>query len=134
NLEREESRRNWDDVDDALRQAERLSPLPPSVAILRADYLANQRKFAEATDSLIKRYDKKASRPVEVWVALAGLEDWQGQPAKAKEYLDDARTHVGDSVDLRLARADHLVRQNQGKARDELLALGTDADRFAVAD
>jgi tetratricopeptide (TPR) repeat protein len=142
NLEREESRRNWDEVDDALKQAERLKPLPVSVAILRADYRANQDKtdnarFDNAGRYLAEMFPDQKARPAEVWVALSALEEQRGQPAKALAILDEAEQLVGDRVELRLARAGYLVRQGQGKARDALLALAKDIDdedEFSIAD
>lgn len=134
NLEREESRRDWQEVDYALRQAEQLQPLPTAVAILRADLLANQRKFDQARESLLNRYPDGAKRPAEIWGALATLEEMQERPNVALDLLSDARRLIGDSVDLRLTRAGYFVRKGQGQAREELLALADGADQFPVVD
>jgi tetratricopeptide (TPR) repeat protein len=134
NLEREEGRRNWDEVEDALKLAEQLEPLPTSVAILRADYHANRKELDKARHSLQNRYPDEKSRPTEIWVALAALEEWQGEPAKALAILDGAQRISGDKVELRVAKANHLVRHGQDKAREALLALADNAGGFAETD
>jgi predicted Zn-dependent protease len=136
--ERDPSNRNWDEVQTALNQANELAkglkPKPIALAILDADYLANLGKIADARKSLEGSYPDQASRPAEVWVALAAMDDLQGQTAEALACLDDAQRLGGDRVELRLARANHLVRHGEGKANDALRALANDVDRFTDVD
>jgi len=134
NLEREAARRNWEEVDDAVRQAELLRPFPPSVAILRAECLAHQRKFDDAQASLVGRYPDRMARPAEIWVTLAALEEWQDHLDEAQDCLDDARRLADDAVELRLARARLVVRLAEGQTRDALLVLADNIDDFSVAD
>jgi predicted Zn-dependent protease len=136
--ERDPAKRNWEEVENALDQvkelAKGLKPKPTSVAILEADYLATKENIDNSRKFLEGSYPDQASRPAEVWVALATLEDWQGRSAKALACLDDALRFGGDRVELRLARANHLVRRGEGKANDALRALAQDVDRFSDAD
>src|SRR5262249_29489649 len=98
NAEREDKQRNWAEVEDALRQAEKLrvrsteeepqQDLPPTlVAILQADYLANRGKFKEAQELLEVRYSDRMCRPAEVWAALSAQQEWQGHVDEALHYL-----------------------------------------------
>src|SRR5262249_18020175 len=95
---------------------------------------ASQRPLEDARRYLEGQYPEQKSRPAEVWVALAALEERQGQPEKALACLDDAQRLGGDRVELRLARAGHLVRNGEGKGNDALLALADGTDRFSDAD
>ncbi|HEY1376194.1 MAG TPA: tetratricopeptide repeat protein, partial [Gemmataceae bacterium] len=143
-LEVEEANRNWPEVDRALTDAERLRPLPPAVAVLRAEYLAlsPQKDFAAARAALVGPFGDPKTRPPEVWVGLSALEVWQDRMDAALAVLDDAQRQCGDGVELRLARARywvHWVRRGpdqarKDRARESLLPLAGGTDKFPAAD
>jgi tetratricopeptide (TPR) repeat protein len=130
NLGRAEDQRNWPEVDGALAQAERLQPLPPLVALLRAEYFAAQGQFDKARKSLTDRYGDPKARPPEVWAGMALLEERQQHPSAALALLDEARRQFGDVAELRLARANYWVRNGRDKAATVLPPLAEGLDRF----
>jgi tetratricopeptide (TPR) repeat protein len=136
NLQRKPENRSWVEVEDALEKAEQLKPLPTSIAILKADFLISAKgaTFEDAERYLEREYPDQKSRPADVWVTLATLEERQGHLAKALACLDDAQRLGGDQVEFRLARAGHLARHGEGKVKDDLLALEKGGDRFPDPD
>jgi tetratricopeptide (TPR) repeat protein len=93
----------WDDVKVALDRADAANPGAADLPILRAEAQAGMKQFdaARATlDSAKERYSDK----VEIWIALAGLSQKQGNDQEASAWLDQAAKKFGDRPDLELAR------------------------------
>jgi tetratricopeptide (TPR) repeat protein len=118
---RQEAQPNWEEVNDLLTWAAKEHP-STEITILQAEVDADQGDFAAAQQKLEKIGDK-GSRPVEVWVALAALEDRQRRPADALALLDEAERRLGDRVELRLARIRHWGASRSDEARKELVLL-----------
>ncbi len=118
---RQEAQPNWEEVNDLLSWAAKNHP-STEITILQAEANADQGNFTSAQEKLEKVGDK-ASRPVEVWVALAALEDRQRRPADAIALLDEAERRVGDRMELRLARIRHWGTRRDDEARKELVLL-----------
>jgi tetratricopeptide (TPR) repeat protein len=123
-------RPNWDEVDDALKVAERLEPLPVDVVLLRAESLARQKKYPEAVAKLLKDRGDEKSRPVEIWIGLAGIEQLQGRSDKALELLDQAEKLLGDQAKLRLARIRHWATRDKAQAAEPLAKMGRGLEKF----
>ncbi len=135
NLSLPPERRDWTEAEALLRDA------PPDVRdrvesrLLLVDLLAlsGRPKEAEAEAEAACR-----DRPKEVrfWLARAALagRGAKADPAKAQAVLDEAEKQLGDSVDLRLARADRLAGKPPAEARWELLRLEDKAGDFPAAD
>lgn len=108
NLSKEPKSRNWQAVSQLLDEAEKQLPQSVAVPVLRAEaeYLQGNTAAAE-----LVLQEARNARPEEspFWVASAMLAS-RGDDGlnKAVQLLDEAEEHVGDSVDLRLARARFL--------------------------
>jgi tetratricopeptide (TPR) repeat protein len=143
-------RPDWEEVGQALAQAERLWPPPAEVVLLRAEALAAQKKYEEARAHIFAtllragpffpgqtRPELIASTlllqrrpPVGCWVALAFLDETQKRPESALATLDEAERLFGDRVELRLARAQLWARRGGTEARGNLGKLARGLEKF----
>jgi predicted Zn-dependent protease len=145
NFDREQP--NWDEVMDAIAQAERLRPLPDEVVLLRLEALAMQKKYDEAraylqSVVLRSRFVLPAGGPqiltsaallqnklpVTYYLASAALEELEGRQSRALEFYDRAEADLGPLLVLRLARIAYWSRQGGPRALEALdkLAQGRD--------
>ncbi|HEX4589649.1 MAG TPA: tetratricopeptide repeat protein, partial [Gemmataceae bacterium] len=109
--------RRWSDVDRALAHAESvLKPPPPALILLRADYWSCRGDFGRGHAGLVAAYPDPKGRPIEIWAALAVLEERQGRPDAALGVLDEAQRACGDGVETRLARARYWLRRGPPQA------------------
>jgi cellulose synthase operon protein C len=115
---RQQAQPDWDEVNNLLTWAAKEHP-STEITILQAEADADQRHFKAAQEKL-EKIGAKGSRPVEVWVALAALEDRQSRPADALALLDEAERRLGDRVELRLARIRHWGARRSDEARKAL--------------
>ncbi|QJW93352.1 tetratricopeptide repeat protein [Frigoriglobus tundricola] len=124
--------RNWSRFEESLGAAPARTP---EIIVYQADALAARGRGAEATKGLEEWLDanKKNARAAGVWVALARLKDG-GRAESAAAVLDRAQKEIGDSVDVRLARAGLLVARAKPPTPDEFAALAAGADRFPKPD
>lgn len=114
-LRRPAEARNWDPF-SANESGSLVATIGPvdersdEIVITYAQALAAQGERAKAVEQLQKILDKKPESLLAAvaWVNLARIRE-SGRPEAALAVLDDAQKQVGDSVDLRLARADVLV-------------------------
>ena len=129
NLRRTPSERDWQGVAESLDQAARATPDSVHVPILRAEVLVAQGQLEAAEESLVAAHDAQPEA-VELWVALAALaqraQDWE----RAAELLDETEKRLGDSAELRLARATYLVRHLGEDASAPLIRLATNTEDF----
>src|SRR5262249_4271641 len=134
---------NWDEVDEAVREAERLSPRPPALALLRAEERIRRGHFDEARNVLastilswlpvsvgLSRPELALAaalpppRPLAVlWVALAEVEERAGSPGAALARLDEVARRFGDIAEVRVARIRHWERRSGPDASKALAAL-----------
>ena len=126
-------RPDWREVDKVLAESEQLRPRPIQVVILRAEYYVGQKQFDRARAVLEAESTADGRRPVEVWVALAELEERQGNPA-APAVLAEAERQLGDRVELRLARARYCGRHPGAEARADLARLVPGMEKFSRED
>jgi cellulose synthase operon protein C len=125
---------DWTEVDAALTRAEGALP-STAVVILRAESLAARKEYARARAELERvPDDEKKPRPIEVWVAMAVLEERRGSRGAVLPLLEMAEKKLGDSVELRLARAQHWATEKGPTARDALSRLSENTTRFTEED
>jgi tetratricopeptide (TPR) repeat protein len=118
---RQEERPDWREINELLAWAVKNHP-STDITLLQAEVDADQGDFAAAQQKLEKLGDK-VSRPVEVWVALAALEDRQRRPADALALLDEAERRLGNRVELRVARIRHWSARRDDEAQKQLAQL-----------
>jgi tetratricopeptide (TPR) repeat protein len=135
NLQR--GQRDWNAVNEALDRAAKAVPDAPEVVLLRAEVLAANNQLTEARKLLDEARAKKPKQ-IEFHTALAALCARQGESAAAEQILAEAEKQAGDSIELRLARAWHLVNDRSTAKREEasaaLAGLLQNQDRFSSED
>lgn len=146
NLRRNASERDWEKpalllkeikqvdaekVKDGNLRGEILSA-QVSVPILGAEILLAQDEESEAED-LLKTARDRSPKTVEFWLGLAALADRRENWEQAGKILDDAQAALGDSVEIRLARARHLVNRNADDVKELLHELAK-ADASFTSD
>lgn len=131
-------RPNWNQVDQVLglaeQQPEKVRPAPATLALLRAEVLAARQYYDEARRRLEDGNADKKARPAAIWIGLAGLEMHRGKANAALAILDEATKHLGDRVELRIARARYLARRGGHETTKALAQLGQDIDQFPGPD
>jgi tetratricopeptide (TPR) repeat protein len=100
------------------------------VILLRAEALAARKDYDRARAELEQAVDGNKLRPVQVWVALAALEERRGHADAVLPLLDQAEREQGDCVELRLARAQHWAERKGSAALESLNRLAEDTTRF----
>jgi tetratricopeptide (TPR) repeat protein len=121
---------DWAEVSLLLDQAATLRPVPPDVALLRAEVLAAQSRVGEAAELLLKEYPDKRARPVEIWVGLSVLSERREKADEVLALLQEAEHLLGDRVELRLARAGWWVRRGGPQAVQALRDLEARTEQF----
>jgi tetratricopeptide (TPR) repeat protein len=124
---------NWKLIEQELRAAEALDPQAPEVPILRAE-IAFAQGQKDRADVVLAEALNKQPRQAQLWIARALLVESLGDPKKAAALLDEARVKAGDSVDLRLARAQLLARSAPRKTMPDLKSIEDGAGRFNPQD
>jgi tetratricopeptide (TPR) repeat protein len=132
-LRKPPANRNWaklDSEDTLGRPGEQSS----EVLILHAQGLAIRGEKGKAIEVLNKVLkDTNNTSTSAAWVALARIQE-AGKPEAALLVLDDAQKQVGDTVDLRLARADILVFRAKPPTAAEFETLGAGVEKFSKPD
>jgi tetratricopeptide (TPR) repeat protein len=125
--------RRWQQVEQELDAAEKEQPGSAEATLLRADLRLAQDQPAQAEKAL---RDGLAQKPksVVLWAALATLAERRKDPAGARRILDEAGQKVGDTVELRLARAGFFAARPKKEAVPALAALENGAAKFAGLD
>ena len=128
-IRKPQENRNWAkfDSEDTLgppeqRTSDVLIPYVQGLAI------RGERDKALAILNELKK-DKKNPSIAAIWVTLARIQE-AGKPDAALLVLDEAQKEIGDSVDLRLARADVLIYRAKPPTPAEFEALGNGADKY----
>ena len=125
--------RNWDEFERVLGP----KPYAPEIEVLAANALFLQKKPAEAIQQLSAALVTDPKQ-VQSWLSLALLRGLQDPDAGLKT-LDEAEKKIGDSVDLRLLRAQMVTRDPKSFDLPKLLTLAErgvtefpPADRFRL--
>ena len=132
NLRKNESERDWKQVEKVLDQAEKATPDAVQIPILRAEILVAQNRTADA-EKLLEKAIAKNPKQMELTAVLASLAERQQDWTKTEAILKSLEKSSGDTVDHRLAQAQYLVRRHGAKAGDSLRKLAENVDRFSDA-
>lgn len=122
NLRLPEAERRWEDVNQALDQAERSMKDSPEVAITRANILISRGQVGTAQVLLQQARERFADR-VEFPLMLAALAERTGQAKEAVDLLDEAERRLGRRVDIDMARAALWGTRGGPRAAEALAAL-----------
>jgi tetratricopeptide (TPR) repeat protein len=133
NLSLPRPQRRWEEVEQALNDAEREAPRSTEVRLLRVQAWTAQDRFAEA-QALLAQGRKEEPRQADFWAAEAGLALRRQQLEKAVEILDEATRQLGDHVELRLARAWYWGQRGGPEAAPQLRRLAEGLDAFSAED
>jgi tetratricopeptide (TPR) repeat protein len=128
-------RREWAEVETLLDEAPPAVRALPEHRLTAIDLLALSGKLDEAIASADEAC-KLQPNEVRFWLARAALADHgeRPDPLKALAVLAEAQGSVGDTVELRLARAERLVGLPPDDARGPLRALEKNGDQFPAAE
>ncbi|MCE5302575.1 MAG: tetratricopeptide repeat protein [Planctomycetaceae bacterium] len=131
NIRKPASQRNWQNVEAVLDRATKMLPSSEAgkIAILRADMLTAQDHLAEA-EAVLEEARKKQPDQIEIWVSLTLLYERQENWQKAETLLADAEKTFGDTVPLRLAKAQYIVRRYGQKTDGRLRKLSENTSHF----
>lgn len=126
---------NWKEVKDALDRAAAVLPKSAEVPVLRAEaLLAENPALVNRVRKMLETAQAEQPGQVEPWIALAGLDEYEGNRDAARRRLEEVRQKVGDRLELRLALARHWARHGGDGARQALGELEKDLGRFPEAD
>ena len=137
NLRVDPAARNWEPVNKLLDEAEKATPESSQIPVLRAEILVAQDR-AEDAGKLLANVREKDPKKAEIWSVMASLAQRQGNWDAAEKVLDEAEKASGDTVDVRVARAQYLIRRYAADAKDRVRALAentakwTDAQRLQL--
>ncbi len=118
------------DAEEYLKVADQLLPDNAEVALVRSQGLTAQNRFDEA-EAVLRKAREKHPKKTELWTGhLALLLRRGGDPAAARAVLDEAQAQLGDTVELRLLRAQFWANRPDAEARTSLAALAKEAEQF----
>jgi len=127
-------RRNWQQVEQQLREAEKALPqAAESTALLRVDLLAAQGRLEDAR-LLLSSVQAKEPRNLRYRLALARLTQRQGQGAAALQILDQTEKDLRPSLDIQLARLDYWGREGGSAAQAAVAKLAGNRQQIPAAD
>lgn len=133
NLRLPANQRSWGEVQRALDEAKKV-PDAGDLPLLQAEVFAAQDKFVEA-EAELDGARKKHPDQLEPLIALANLAERQGKEEAAVVALfDEAEKKLGDSVELRLARAAYWARHDSSKGHPKLMQLTRGLDSWKAED
>jgi tetratricopeptide (TPR) repeat protein len=114
--------RNWNEVQQELDRARAAQPDSLDAVVLQARVFVFQQQYDKARQELEAARTKFPKR-IEPWTALAELAELRKAPDEAKRLLADAERQLGDSPDLRLARARYWSARPKEEAKNAEAAL-----------
>jgi tetratricopeptide (TPR) repeat protein len=112
-----------------VNEAEQALPGTFEAALLRAELLAAQDRL-EAARRVLESARDHHPKAIELWAALAGLAERQGDPAQTLAVVEEAQRRLGDTVEVRLLRAQYWAQRGGAEARAGLATLLRGADRL----
>lgn len=132
-LRQDEAQQDWTEVEQTLRRAASMNPESSKVIIMSAEVLASQGRVSRAIQFL-ERAQERYPEDIRFVLALASLaekeEDWK----QAEVLLDEAKQNFGDTLVLRLARGQYLVRRYKQAAADRMKQLAGNTGHFKEAE
>jgi tetratricopeptide (TPR) repeat protein len=125
---------DWPTVERLLNEAEKLQPAPVEVGLLRAELLVGRQQFDQARSLLEKNHQDKQTRPVEIWVGLANVEQQRGRADEALALLQEAAQRCGDRLELREARCHYWTRRGGPEAARALDEIGQNVEKLKAEE
>jgi predicted Zn-dependent protease len=133
-LRQPRDRRDWQEVERRLQQAEKALHEPAEeLTLLRSELLTAQGRTEEAR-TLVEAARTKDPRNARYRVALASIAQVQGHAALATQILDQAEKDLGPNLDLRLARLSSWVSRGGTEARAAIAELAKTRTQLPAAD
>lgn len=129
--------KSWTEIEALIDQAEKANPKSADPSIMRAELLLTQGKIREA-QVLLDNARRKFPKSLSAWLSFISLTAFQlNQPAEGLKLLDQAKTELGDRIELRVEQA--RIQSKQGKKGSESLgksieALSENVGSFSVVD
>jgi tetratricopeptide (TPR) repeat protein len=133
NQQRSPAEQQWQEVDQLLQEASKLPADAVEAAILQAAAWMT-RGQADQAEKVLRDARKEHPKEVTLWTALAEIVEQRKQPKDASALLDEAQRTVGDTIDLRLARATQALRRDRAKSAPILTKLAEGAEKFSPGD
>ena len=133
NMQRDPTEQRWDQVEKMLDDAEKTTPDSEQIPLLRSEILHAQNRDDEAEKMLQKVHEKNPNQ-INIWNAMVTMAALQKKWDKAEKILADFERQIGDTVDLRLARSEYLLRRYDTKAGEYLKKLSEKIDGFSDTD
>ncbi len=132
NLSSEPGDVDWTVTETLLREVEKRLPDSPLIPILRAEILVNRKDADEAERQLEAAL---ALRPeqTELWTAAIELAQRRRDWPRTLALIERAQTQLGDAVELRLAQASYIVRQDAQDKTSRLHALTQPPESYSDA-
>ncbi len=128
------SQRNWQEVEKALVQAEKVLPHEiEKLVLVRVDLLLAQDRQDNAA-SVLASAQAKDPHNLQYRLALARLAQRKGDRTAALQILERAETELGSSPDLRLARLDYWASEPGDAAKVALAKLAESRGMIADAE
>jgi tetratricopeptide (TPR) repeat protein len=120
-------RRSWKDFEDTLARARQAAPNSGALAMVEADYQAQNGRLDEAV-SMLGQAIKHDKKDAELWTAYANRLAMRGEADEALMVLERASdpAAVGDQAAIRIARAQLLTIQGHGQEAREALVKDLD--------
>lgn len=130
NLQRNESERNWRQVEALVDRLEELDRESIVVPLLRAEILVAQEKLEEASELVAAARDR-SPESAELWQGLVSLAELQADEAKARGFIDEYKRLNGDTVAARLMDARHSAMYQRASAQEKLRELSQNVAAFS---
>jgi tetratricopeptide (TPR) repeat protein len=126
------SQRNWTEITKLAKRVNDFAPNSSEWVLLQVDVLLAEGNIADAR-KLLAEARSKSPQNVELYVKLAEVLRRQHRYAEAGSLLDQAQK-VGDTVGLRLERAQLLVAQGAAELSKSLGGLAANSREFSPDD
>jgi tetratricopeptide (TPR) repeat protein len=133
NLRLPAAQRQWDQINDILDRAVKAIPDATEVILIRAEVLSAMGKLDEARKVLEKARDKDPKVTL-YWLALVELALYEANSEAALRLLSDAEKQLGDTAEVRLARARYVVNLEKGDSAKALDTLAEGIDQYSTDD
>jgi cellulose synthase operon protein C len=132
NQQQSPSQRNWTELTELIQEAKGFAPDSSERVLLQVDLLLAQDKTTEA-ESLLGEARSRSPRDLELMLKSAEVLRRQRKYLEAGMLLDQAHK-IGDTINLRLERAQLLVAQGGAGLSGALVALAANDGAFLVDD
>ena len=132
-LKQSPDERDWSKIEKMLDDMEKQQPGSPITTLLRAEMLNAQEKNAEAEQLLVAAIEKNAQNNA-LWGMLCTIYIRQAAWDKVEDLLRDWEAKSKDSVELRLAKSQYLVRKDKGLANAEITKMLDSVESYGKED